>query len=212
MNGFTLHAPPGQTLLRALLRLGVDVPHDCGGVMACTSCRIIVRDGSGQLSAPDEDEIDLLERYHVERSGARLACQAVSKGGDFTLELVPQEIPRPSAIFMAAAPLTVTRRAADHFAAQLARNPACNAVRLSVKPAGCSGLRYAVELVRDRGSADALFETAGIAIVVDVASLPHLQGTRIDLVSEGLGVRLDFRNPNALDACGCGKSFRIEHA
>lgn len=208
MNGLTLHAPPGETLLRALLRLGTEVPHDCGGVMACTRCRVIVRDGSGQLSAPHEDEIDLLERSHVAHSRARLACQAVSKGGVFTVELPPMELPRPAAASVLSAPVTLTQRAADHFDAQLARNPPCNAVRVSVKPSGCSGLGYAVELVRERGPADALFETAGIAMVVDSASLLHLQGTRIDLVSEGLGVRLDFQNPNALDACGCGKSFR----
>lgn len=207
MKAFTVEVPPGDTLLRALLALGVDVPHDCGGVMACTSCRIIVREGWTRLTAPEEDEIDLLERFPAAESGVRLACQAVSRGGAFTIELLPTVVPRPPAGAMSSASITLTARAAEHFAAQ-ARNPHCDAVRISVRPSGCSGVGYAIELAGRRRPDDMLFESAGIAIAVEQASLSHLLGTRIDIVSEGLGTRLDFQNPNALDVCGCGKSFR----
>lgn len=208
MNAFTVQVPPGDTLLWALLALGVDVPQDCGGVMACTSCRVIVRDGWARLTAPEEDEIDLLERFPAAESGVRLACQAVSRGGAFTIELLRAVVPRPPAGAMSSTSITLTARAAEHFAAQLARNPDCDAVRISVRPSGCSGVGYAIELAGRRRPDDMLLESAGIAIAVQQASLPHLQGTRIDIVSEGLGTRLDFQNPNALYVCGCGKSFR----
>lgn len=175
--------------------------------MACTSCQVIVRDGLDRLTARSEDEIDILDRVATPE-GARLACQAVSTGGDFTIELPVDEIPALSRSRSPVAPLTLSKRAADHFAAQLAKNRHCDAVRLSVKPVGCSGLGYSAELIQGRQAGDALFESAGVAIVVDSASLPHLQGTRVDLVSEGLGTHLRFDNPNALDICGCGNSFR----
>ena len=44
-------------------------------------------------------------------------------------------------------------------------------------------------------------------LVVDRFSLPHVQGTLIDLVREGLAQRLRFDNPNVQQSCGCGESF-----
>jgi iron-sulfur cluster assembly protein len=54
---------------------------------------------------------------------------------------------------------------------------------------------------------DTVFESQGIRIAVDAASLPYVQGTTLDLVQEGLARRLHFDNPNAGESCGCGKSF-----
>jgi iron-sulfur cluster assembly protein len=44
-------------------------------------------------------------------------------------------------------------------------------------------------------------------VIVDPASLPHVQGTTLDLVQDGLAWRLRFHNPNATETCGCGESF-----
>jgi iron-sulfur cluster assembly accessory protein len=52
-----------------------------------------------------------------------------------------------------------------------------------------------------------VFESAGVRIAVDPASLPRVQGTTVDLVREGLARRLRFDNPNARQSCGCGESF-----
>src|SRR5687768_8286157 len=67
-------------------------------------------------------------------------------------------------------------------AAQLAKHPGALAVRLGVEPAGCSGLRYHVDPSATVGDGDVVFESCGIRIVVDAASLPHVQGTTINLV------------------------------
>ena len=71
------------------------------------------------------------------------------------------------------------------------------AVRLAVEANGCSGFGYRVdpaEAVRDD---DKVFESEGVRIVVDAASLPYLQGTTLDVVEEGLVRRVRFDNPNA---------------
>ena len=35
----------GQTLLDRLLEESVDLEHECGGTLACATCRVIVREG-----------------------------------------------------------------------------------------------------------------------------------------------------------------------
>jgi len=82
-------------------------------------------------------------------------------------------------------------------------------VRLAVEPAGCSGFRYRVDPVARIGSEDRSFESGGVRLVVDPLSLPYVQGTRIDLVQEGLARRLRYDNPNVTQSCGCGESFGV---
>jgi len=80
-------------------------------------------------------------------------------------------------------------------------------VRLGVRAAGCSGYRYRVDHADAVGAEDVVFESNGIRIAVDPASLPHVQGTTLDVVQDGLSRRLRFDNPNAAQTCGCGESF-----
>jgi iron-sulfur cluster assembly protein len=105
-----------------------------------------------------------------------------------------------------AAPVSLTERAAQHFATQLQRYPG-SSVRLSVKPAGCAGFAYRVDHTEAIRGDDTVFESHGIRIAVDPASLPRVQGTTLDLVQDRLARRLRFDNPNATKSCGCGESF-----
>jgi iron-sulfur cluster assembly protein len=204
MKSLKLGLRDGETLLHRLLKNGVDIAHDCDGVLACSSCRVVVREGLERLEAASEDELDMLDRAGAVAPGARLACQVIG-----ATELVV-EIPRDEAPAHAVAlPVSVSRRAAKHFASQLARHPGAVAVRVSVAPAGCSGFGYRVDPADAIRGGDSVFEGAGVRIVVDAASLPYLQGTTIDVAEEGLAWRLRFENPNACQSCGCGESFSV---
>jgi iron-sulfur cluster assembly protein len=200
----TVNLGEGEVLLERLLGDGIAIAHDCGGLLACASCRVVVRQGADTLSKASEDELDMLERAGAQGPGARLACQSAGSGAAVTVELPQREAPR----HVGALPLAVTTKAATHLAAQLAKHPGARAVRLGVETAGCSGLRYRVDPARAIRDGDVVFESAGIRIVVDAASLPHLQGTTIDVVQEGLARRVRFDNPNVRQSCGCGESFR----
>lgn len=202
----------GKPLLEGLLEHGVELAHECGGTLACATCCVVVRRGLENLSAASEDERDMLERANVRAPGARLSCQAVVGRGDLVIE-VPGAAPARSTFQPPAtvAPVTVsvslTEGAAHHFVSQLAKHPGASAVRLSVEPAGCSGFSYRVDPAAAIRDDDAVFESRGIRIAVDPASLPHVQGTTIDIAGRGLVRRLRFDNPNATQTCGCGESF-----
>lgn len=198
----TLHE--GEILLDRLLKDGVDIAHDCGGMLACSSCRVVVREGLERFGVASDDEFDLLDRADTAEPGARLACQVRGAGG------LVVEIPRDATpLHTAMLPVFVSKRAAKHFAAQLAKYSDAVAVRLAVVPAGCSGFRYRVDPTHALRDDDQVFECDGVRIVVDATSLPYLQGTTLDVVDEGLSRRVRFDNPNARRRCGCGESFGV---
>jgi iron-sulfur cluster assembly protein len=197
-----------KSLLDTLLAGGIELAHECGGKLACATCRVIVRQGLESLEPARDDELDMLDAAGGLEPSARLACQAIAVGGDLMIE-IPQIETRPAAAPAGggAFPVRLTARAAKHLAAQMAKRPASAAVRLGVASAGCSGLRYRVEFADTIRDDDVVFESDGIRIAVELASLPQVQGTTLDLVQEGLARRLRFENPNARSTCGCGESF-----
>jgi iron-sulfur cluster assembly protein len=204
MRHFKANLAKGERLLDRMLEAGIALEHDCGGALACASCRVVVREGEQALSAASEDELDMLERADALEPGARLACQAFAEGGELVVEVSEREVPARTA---GTSPVSVSARAAQFLAAQLARHPAAVAVRLAVEPSGCSGFAYRIDPTDSIRGNDTVFESDGVRIAVDALSLPYLQGATVDLVQEGLARRLRFDNPNARQSCGCGASF-----
>jgi iron-sulfur cluster assembly protein len=204
MDTVTVKLGENEVLLDRLLEDGVALAHDCGGALACSSCRVVVVEGAQNVPAASEDELDMLERAGADGPGARLACQ-VSGPAELRVGIAAREAPVHDEVL----PVTITERAARHLARELEKHPGAIAARLGVAPSGCSGLRYRVDPAASVGEGDVQFEAHGVRIVVDRASLPFVQGTRVDLVQEGLARRVRFDNPNARQTCGCGESFGV---
>jgi iron-sulfur cluster assembly protein len=200
----------GERLLDRILHEGVPLSHDCGGVLACASCLVIVREGLEALARAEEDEQDILDKAAANTAGARLSCCVIVRSGDLVVEIPQMELPamspRPDGTGL---PVTLSDRAAKHFATQLAKKPGIAGVRLSVRPAGCSGMRYQVDYAGTFGTGDTVFVSGGIRIAVDPQSLPFVAGTHLDFSAEGLASRLRFDNPNMRQTCGCGESFGV---
>ncbi len=205
MESLKLSLDEGEILLGRLLRDGVDIAHDCGGVLACSSCRVVVREGLEHLDAASADEIDMLDRAGAAEPGARLACQVEGRAAELVVQVPRDEAPE----HVVMRPVQVSARAAKHFAAQLAKHPGAIAVRLAVEAAGCSGFGYRVDPTDTVRDDDKVFESGGVRVVVNATSLPYLQGTTLDVVEEGLARRVRFDNPNARRSCGCGETFGV---
>lgn len=76
-----------------------------------------------------------------------------------------------------------------------------------VVPAGCSGLGYDLNMVKDMKEGDLLWTQDGVQIVTDKLSAKYLAGSRMDWVKTDTAAGFRFENPNAKSSCGCGSSF-----
>lgn len=80
---------PGS-ILGTALGLGVDIEHSCGGVVACSTCHIIVKEGLDSCNEPTDDELDQLEEAPGFTIKSRLACQCVPNGTKDVVVEVPE--------------------------------------------------------------------------------------------------------------------------
>jgi iron-sulfur cluster assembly protein len=110
--------------------------------------------------------------------------------------------------------ISCTAKAAARLRCQLLKDTSSGdtkGIRVGVRPTGCSGLSYAIE-VCDLSALPAearVFESEGLSLVVSKQDQPFLMGTQLDFVREGLSERFTFDNPNETARCGCGESFRV---
>jgi iron-sulfur cluster assembly protein/iron-sulfur cluster insertion protein len=81
------------------------------------------------------------------------------------------------------------------------------ALRVAVRPGGCSGFSYEMFFDADIASDDTAHEFGAVRVVVDPASAQLLTGATLDYKDglQGAGFHID--NPNATRTCGCGNSF-----
>lgn len=81
------------------------------------------------------------------------------------------------------------------------------ALRVAVRPGGCSGFSYEMFFDADSNDEDKMQDFDGVRVVVDETSAQLLVGATLDY-KDGLqqtGFSID--NPNAQRTCGCGQSF-----
>ncbi|MHB8438575.1 MAG: iron-sulfur cluster insertion protein ErpA [Acidimicrobiales bacterium] len=81
------------------------------------------------------------------------------------------------------------------------------ALRVAVRPGGCSGYSYEMFFDSEIAGDDILREHGAVKVVVDPASAELLKGATLDY-SDGLqDAGFHITNPNATRTCGCGSSF-----
>ena len=81
------------------------------------------------------------------------------------------------------------------------------ALRVAVRPGGCSGFSYEMFFDTERADDDLEVNFGEIRVVVDPSSAQLLEGATLDY-KDGLneaGFSID--SPNAQRTCGCGQSF-----
>ncbi|MCU7795762.1 MAG: iron-sulfur cluster assembly accessory protein [Candidatus Thiodiazotropha sp. (ex Semelilucina semeliformis)] len=106
--------------------------------------------------------------------------------------------------------IQLTESAARHVEKMLTQRPQGVGLRLSTKKSGCTGFAYRVDYADTIEDDDQVFESMGVKVVVDIASLPMLDGMTIDFVRTNiLNEGFEFINPNIKEMCGCGESFSV---
>ncbi len=70
---------PGS-ILDVALSHGVDLDHACGGVCACSTCHVYVKEGLDTCNEATDDENDQLDEAPAITLQSRLGCQCVPNG------------------------------------------------------------------------------------------------------------------------------------
>ena len=78
-----------------------------------------------------------------------------------------------------------------------------------MKPAAARAFSYVVDYADEAQADDLVFESQGVKVLVDGASLATIDGMHIDFVRQGLNESFRFENPNVRGECGCGESFTV---
>jgi 2Fe-2S ferredoxin len=86
-EGLVVEALPGETVIAAAMRNGLEIEHACEMSCACTTCHIIVREGFGSLAPSDELEDDMLDKAWGLEAESRLSCQALVGAADLVVEI-----------------------------------------------------------------------------------------------------------------------------
>jgi iron-sulfur cluster assembly accessory protein len=81
------------------------------------------------------------------------------------------------------------------------------ALRVAVRPGGCSGFSYEMFFDADIAADDNQVDYSGVKVVVDASSAMLLAGATLDYKDGLTQAGFSINNPNATRSCGCGQSF-----
>jgi len=81
------------------------------------------------------------------------------------------------------------------------------ALRVAVRPGGCSGFSYEMFFDSEFADDDLKVHFGAIDVVSDPMSAQLLDGATLDFKDGLMGSGFAIDNPNASRTCGCGSSF-----
>ncbi|MCA1776582.1 MAG: iron-sulfur cluster assembly accessory protein [Paracoccaceae bacterium] len=105
--------------------------------------------------------------------------------------------------------VTITPKAAGQIA-KLMHRDGHQGLRIGVKKGGCAGMEYTMDYVAEVDPHDEVVELEGARVMIAPMAQMFLFGTEIDYEISLLESGFKFRNPNVVDACGCGESIKFD--
>jgi iron-sulfur cluster assembly accessory protein len=81
------------------------------------------------------------------------------------------------------------------------------ALRMAVRPGGCSGFSYEMFFDAAVDADDIVEEFDDVRVVVDPQSAEMVKGATLDYKEGLMGAGFAIENPNVTRSCGCGNSF-----
>lgn len=89
---------------------------------------------------------------------------------------------------------------------------AVTGLRVGVKNAGCAGMAYTMDYVKEPIAGDDHVREHGVDVYIEPKAMLFLLGTVMDYESGKLSAGFTFKNPNEVSACGCGESVELNKA
>ncbi|WP_208347819.1 HesB/IscA family protein [Pseudaestuariivita rosea] len=105
--------------------------------------------------------------------------------------------------------VTITPAAARQIA-KLMQKDGHMGLRIGVKKGGCAGMEYTMDYVTEIDPHDEVIEQDDARVMIAPMAQMFLFGTEIDYEVSLLESGFKFRNPNVVDACGCGESIKFK--
>lgn len=81
------------------------------------------------------------------------------------------------------------------------------ALRMAVRPGGCSGFSYEMYFDSKVDDTDIVEEFDDVRVLVDPQSADMIRGATLDYKDSLMGAGFAIDNPNVTRSCGCGNSF-----
>jgi len=81
------------------------------------------------------------------------------------------------------------------------------ALRMAVRPGGCSGFSYEMFFDAEVDANDIVEEFEDVRVLVDPQSADMVRGATLDYKEGLMGAGFAIDNPNITRSCGCGNSF-----
>lgn len=81
------------------------------------------------------------------------------------------------------------------------------ALRVAVRPGGCSGFSYEMYFDAEIDESDIVEEFGDVKVLVDPQSAEMVRGATLDYKEGLMGAGFAIENPNVSRSCGCGNSF-----
>jgi iron-sulfur cluster assembly accessory protein len=86
-----------------------------------------------------------------------------------------------------------------------------NFLRLVIQPGGCAGMSYDAYIDSGLTNRDeVIFKQDDVCIVAEALFLQMLDGLIIDFSDDLIQPGFILKNPNAVQSCGCGASFKAD--
>ena len=76
-------------------------------------------------------------------------------------------------------------------------------LRVFVTGQTCSGFQYGMGLENKPGETDTTFESEGLKVIVDEASMQYMSGATVQYIDDERGKGFLVDNPNTAAACSC---------
>ena len=107
--------------------------------------------------------------------------------------------------------VSITDKAAAQIAKLMAKD-GHEGLRIGVKKGGCAGMEYTMDYVTEVDPLDEVVEQEGARVMIAPMAQMFLFSTEIDYEVSLLESGFKFRNPNVVDACGCGESIKFDES